>query len=60
MSSLSSQLLVHIIQTVGTYDRLNVKLNCQVDRGGLFPFSSDTVTPSWMILSMSTLHLMVW
>jgi hypothetical protein len=43
-----------------TYERLKVKLNCQVDTSGLFPSSSQSVIPSCMILSMSTLHRIVW
>jgi hypothetical protein len=44
----------------GTHDRLKAKLNCHVETSGLFPSSSHSVMPNWMILSMSTLHRIVW
>ena len=47
-------------EDVKIYDRLKRKLNCQVDTSGEVPSSSQTVIPSWMILSMSTLHRIVW
>ena len=41
--------------------RLKRKLNCQVETGSAkLPSSSDSVTPSWMICSRSTLHLKTW
>jgi hypothetical protein len=65
MSSLEHghQLIVLYYEAIPkcTHSRLNVKLNCQVDAsGGDWPFSSHTVIPSWMTLSMSTLHRIVW
>lgn len=43
------------------YVRLNLKLNCQVDvPDGYSPCSFINVSPSWIILSKSTLHRSNW
>lgn len=43
------------------YVRLNLKLNCHVDvPDGYSPCSFINVSPSWIILSKSTLHRSNW